>query len=94
MTDTILGQVRHGEFKKSSAEQFASFLHPEVRGKFINAQGETNFEYSYVSMKEILAHWYSKVAFKLTKEETLGLLIEALEKSEMLALAYEIRKIY
>ena len=53
--DYILNKVKTGDINKKQAEEFAFALHNEVGGKFKNSQGDRNFEYNHIAMKEILS---------------------------------------
>ena len=77
ITDFLLKQVRIGEIEKNDAQDIATKLHEEVGGKFKISKGEVNFVFEERSLKKILSDWYSKEAYKLTRQEAVKRLAKA-----------------
>lgn len=82
-----------GNLTKKAVEDFAGDIHPEVRGNFIHAQGEVNFEFGKRSMCIILSDWYQQIGHTLLKQVAIEQLASALENTEMTALAFKLRQI-
>ena len=67
---TILDSVDVGDLNKSQVEKFLQCLNPSVRGTFIRAQREVNYVFDQSMMETLLADWYDKEAYGLTKDCT------------------------
>ena len=91
--DYILNEVKIGNITKLQAEEFAFNLHNHVGGNFRNLQGEVNFNYTFISMKQILSNWYEKEAFSLENFQATEKLKSAFKNIGMDSLAYELGKL-
>merc|ERR1712179_92510 len=90
---TLLDAVDDGDFSKKEMEKFTGHLNSKVKGEFIRAQGEVNFVFDKNTMETMLTRWYEKGAFKLTKQEAIDELKDALEKSGKELIASELKDI-
>ena len=93
ISEFILKQVAEGRFKLREVEEFAGYLHKEVRGSFVHAQRRPSFEFGRYAIQSVLEEWYETVAYKMNKHEAINELIECLEKTRKRSMAFNLKKL-
>ena len=86
----IIEAVNNGDIRERHAKKFTEELHEAVKGSFIHASDQRNFEFDRFAMETILGDFYIKKAYSLSQAEIFHEITRALRESDQSQIAAEI----